>query len=79
MPITYLQYVNIQNYRKNTNNLLSAGQNGCKKGSYHCRDQLLIIKMLLESSRFNYRDLTTALIDYKKAFDSVAHSWVLNV
>lgn len=52
-------------------------QKGCKKGSYGCKDQLLINKMLLENAKSKHRNLSTAWIDYKKAFDSVPHSWIL--
>lgn len=62
-----------------TNNILPAKQ-GCRKGSYGRKDYLLIIKMLLENSRHsNDRNLTIAWVDYRKAFDSVEHSWILKV
>ena len=57
-----------------TNNILPSEQKGCKKGSYGCKDQLLINKMLLENSRTCHRNLSTAWIDYRKAFDSVPHT-----
>ena len=46
-----------------TNNILSLEQKGCKKGTYGCKDQLLINKMLLENSRTCHRNLITAWID----------------
>ena len=52
-------------------------QKGCKRGSYGCKDQLLINKMILENCKSKKRNLSTAWIDYKKAFDSVPHSWIL--
>ena len=52
-------------------------QKGCKKGSYGCKDQLLVNKMILEHYRKMKRNLSTAWIDYRKAFDSVPHSWIL--
>ena len=52
-------------------------QKGCKKGSYGCKDQLLIDKMILEHCRKMKRNLSTAWIDYTKVFDSVPHSWIL--
>ena len=61
-----------------TNNILPAEQ-GCRKGSYGCKDQLLINKMLLENSRSHHRNLSTAWVDYRKAFDSVPNSWILIV
>ena len=52
-------------------------QKGCKKGSYGCKNQLLMNKMLLENAKSKHRNLSTAWIDYKKAFDSVPHFWIL--
>ena len=51
-------------------------QKGCKKGSYGCKDQLLINKIILEEVKSRKKNLSTAWIDYRKAFDSVPHSWI---
>ena len=59
------------------NLILSQEQKGCKRNSYGCKDQLLINKMILENCRKKNRNLSTAWIDYKKAFDSVSHEWIL--
>ena len=59
------------------NELLPTEQKGCKRGSYGCKDQLLINKMILENRRGNKRNLSSAWIDYRKAFDSVPHSWII--
>ena len=59
------------------NNILPPEQKGCRKASYGCKDQLLINKMILEEVKTKKRNLSTAWIDYKKAFDSVPHSWIL--
>ena len=59
------------------NNMLPPEQKGCKRGSYGCKDQLLINKMILEDSRMKKKNLSTAWIDYRKAFDSVPHSWII--
>ena len=58
-------------------NLFQVEQKGCSKGSYGCKDHLLINKAIIEMTKSIKRNLTTAWIDYKKAFDSVCHSWVL--
>ena len=58
------------------NNLLPVEQKGCRRGSYGCKDQLLINKMILENVKARSRNISTAWIDYKKAFDSVPHSWI---
>ena len=62
-----------------TNNILPSEQEGCKKGSYGCKDQLLINKMLLENSRTCHRNLSIAWIDYRKASNSVLHTSILKV
>ena len=61
------------------NNLFPEEQKGCKRGSYGCKDQLLINKMILENCKLSNRNLSTAWIDYKKAFDSVPHDWIIKV
>ena len=61
----------------NENQAFPIEQKGCKKESYGCKDQLLINKMILEHCRKGKRNLSTAWIDYKKAFDSVPNSWIL--
>ena len=58
------------------NDLFPLEQKGCKKGSYGCKDQLLINRMILENCHNNHRNLSVAWIDYKKAFDSIPHSWI---
>ena len=58
-------------------NIFPIEQKGCRKGSYGCKDQLLINKMILENAHSKRKTLSTAWIDYKKAFDSVPHSWIL--
>ena len=61
------------------NNILPTEQKGCKSVSNSCKDQLLINKMMLENSRSSCKNLSNAWIDYRKAFDSVPHSWLLRV
>ena len=61
------------------NNLLPPEQKGCKRGTYGCKDQLLINKMILEDCMSKKKNLSTNWIDYQKAFDSVPHSWIIKV
>ena len=60
-----------------SNNLLHEVQRGCRHRSYGCKDQLLINKAILEEVRSKHRNLSTTWIDYKKAFDSVLHTWIV--
>ena len=52
LPTTYQVLTSVIAERKHTflegNNLLSQEQEGCKRESYGCKDQLLINKMILE-------------------------------
>ena len=61
------------------NNILPSEQKVCKKESYGCKDQLSINKMLLENRSFCHRNLSTAWVDYRKAFDNVSHTWIFKV
>lgn len=59
-----------------SNNLLPEVQKGYRRRSYGCRDQLRLKKAILEEMRSKRRNLSTACLDYKKAFDSVPHTWI---
>lgn len=55
------------------NGVLAEEQKGCRRGSKGCKEQVLLDSVIVGSNR----KLHTAYIDYKKAFDSVPHSWIL--
>ena len=57
------------------NDISTLEQAGAKPGSW-CTDQLLINKMILDEVKDNRRNLYM-WFDYKKAFDSVSHDWIL--
>ena len=57
--------------------LLPNEQKGCRRGSYGCKDQLLVNEMIIEECKTRKKNLTTSCIDYIKAFDSVPHSWII--
>ena len=59
------------------NNLLPTEQRGCRKNSYGTKDQLLINKTILDDVKRNKKSLAVAWIDYKKAFDSLPHDWIV--
>jgi len=61
----------------NEHQLLPSEQKGCKRGSYRCKDQLLINKMILDDCKTKKKNLSTAWIAYKKAFDNVPHTWII--
>ena len=57
--------------------LLPIEQKGCRKGSYGCKELLLLNKIILKNAKQHRRNLSVAWIDYKKAYDSVPHDWLL--
>ena len=59
------------------NNIIIEEQAAGKRGSWGCTDQLLINKMIYDEVTSNRRNLVTVWLDYKKAFDSVPHSWLI--
>ena len=59
-----------------SNNILPTEQKGSKRGSYGCKDQLLLNKMFLENKRSSCKNLSTVWTDCRKEFDSVPHSWL---
>ena len=59
------------------NDILREEQRGCARNSYGCKDQLLINKMIIEDCKKKKKNLSMAWIDYRKAYDSVPHSWIL--
>ena len=59
------------------NDKLPVEQKGCLKKSRGTKDQLLIDKMILRDCRKRHKNLGMAWIDYKKAYDMVPHSWIL--
>ena len=60
-------------------NLLPDEQKGCRKHSRGTKDQLLIDKAITKDARMKCRNLNMAWVDYKKAYDMVPHSWILEV
>ena len=59
------------------NKILPVEQKGCRRKGRGKKDQLLIDKTILEDSKHNHKNLVMAWVDYKKAFDLVPHSWII--
>ena len=59
------------------NSLLPDEQKGCRKRSRGTKDQLLIDREVLREARRKNRNLSMAWIDYRKAYDMLPHSWIL--
>ena len=52
-------------------------QKGCKKGSRGTKHQLLIDKMVIKNCKRRKTNLAMAWIDYRKAYDMVPHTWIM--
>ena len=61
------------------NNIIFPEQAGAKKGSWGCMDRLLINRVVTDEVRKGQKNLSMIWLDYKKAYDSVPHSWILEV
>ena len=59
------------------NQIISPEQGAGKKGVWGCTEQLLINKAIMTEVRKKRRNLFTIWLDYKKAFDSVLHEWLI--
>ncbi|CAK1580291.1 unnamed protein product [Parnassius mnemosyne] len=58
---------------------MSRAQNRCQGGARGTKKPLLIDAVIGKVVKRNRRNLSAALIDYKKAFDSVPHTWFKRV
>ena len=56
---------------------LEEEQKGCRRQRQGTKHQLLINNSILEDCRRRARNLSMAWVDYKKAYDSVPHSWII--
>ena len=54
------------------NRLLPNEQKGCKRGSYGCKDQLLVNEMIMEDCKTRKKNLTTSWIDYREGIRQCA-------
>ena len=57
--------------------LLPEEQKGCRKGSRETDDLLYIDSAVIKEVKSTNKNLAMAWIDYKKAYDMVPHSWII--
>ena len=57
--------------------LLPEEQKGYRKGSRGTNGLLYIYKAVIKDVKSRKKNLAMALIDYKKAYDMVPHSWII--
>lgn len=62
-----------------SNNILAEEQKGCRKFSQGCKEQLVIDSAVMKQATVKKKDISTMFIDYRKAYDSVPHSWLLYI
>ena len=59
------------------NNVLHLAQKGCARGQLSCVDHLLLNSCIWHQVKSKNRSLAVAWLDYKKAYDSVPHNWII--
>ena len=71
-----VENINSTNTRRDL--LLSNEQKRCCKGSRGTAELLYIDQHILDESKTRRKNLAMVWIDYKKAYDMVPHSWIIN-
>ncbi|XP_030754463.1 uncharacterized protein LOC115881195 [Sitophilus oryzae] len=56
--------------------ILPYEQKGCRRNAQGCRDQVLLSNIIAEDCKRRKKNLSIAWVDYKKAYDSIPHSWI---
>jgi len=59
------------------NEILPFEQKGVRRKARGCKDHLMIDKLIDEDAKRKKRSVSLMWIDYKKAYDSVPHSWII--
>ena len=65
-------------YSLTSRGLFLREQNGCHKGSRGAAELLYVDQYILNESKTRWKKLAMALVDYKKAYDMVPQSWIIN-
>ena len=59
------------------NDVLPEEQKGCRRQARGTNDLLYIDNMIFREVKRRRKNLAIAWIDYKKAYDMIPHSWIL--
>ena len=59
------------------NDILPFEQKGVQRKARGCKDHLMLDKLISEDAKRKKRSVSLMWIDYKKAYDSVPHSWII--
>lgn len=54
-------------------------QKGSRRKAQSCKEQLIVDSVVLKQARKKNRCFHMAYVDYRKAFDSMRHSWLLEI
>ena len=57
--------------------LLPEEQKGCRKGFRGTNDLLYVDRAVIKNVKSRNKNLVKASVDYKKAYDLVPHSWII--
>ena len=60
-----------------TNQLIHPAQKGSAKGQHGCSDHPSLTNRIWHQVHSRNCSMSVAWIDYKKAFDSVPHNWII--
>ena len=60
-----------------SNNIITPEQAGGKQEVWRTTEQLLINKAIVSDAKQRRRNVITVWLDYKKAFDSILHTWLI--
>ncbi|XP_064214079.1 uncharacterized protein LOC135266755 [Tribolium castaneum] len=61
------------------NQILTEEQKGCRRKTQGCKEQLIIDGIIANEAKKRHRNVSVAWLDYQKAFDSVPHSYLIDV
>lgn len=69
----------VKSMAESENGELPLEQKALKRGRDGCLDALLVDAMINEDAVLEGRYLSSAWLDFQKAFDSVPHGWLIEV
>ena len=72
-----MEVIDRYNCRSDICTFRSEEQKGCRKGSRGTNDLLYIDWTVIKEVKSRNKNLAMAWIDYKKAYDMVSHSWII--
>lgn len=67
------------NHHLNNQKVMAWEQKGCRVGGQGCKESLIIDSVIMDHAKTRCRNMSVSWVDYRKAFDSVPHSWLIRV